>query len=172
MTSKAGELRVVAYAVQERVEEDGFAIGAELAHGAGGKLYWFGPVGVRGEQLLEEDDGAVVGGVDGFDGVEGDVGVFRDGKAGEAFGVAEFHGDDVLEEFGDNLCACYVAGLGEEFGVVCKKLPPVLGGLFVPVEDLFGGEDGLGHACSWRKARWPMSRRNCMPSKDIFASSA
>jgi hypothetical protein len=97
---------------------------------------------------VEEDDGAAVGGVDGFDGVEGDVGVFRDGEAGEAFGIAEFHGDDVLEEFGDGLCACDVAGLGEKLGVAGEELPPVLGGLLVPGENFFGGEDGLGHAGS------------------------
>jgi len=56
--------------------------------------------------------------------------------------------DDVLEEFGDRLCACDVAGLGEEFGVAGEELPPVLGGLFVPGENFFGGEDGLGHAGS------------------------
>jgi hypothetical protein len=57
-------------------------------------------------------------------------------------------GDDVLEEFGDSFGACYVAGFGEEFGVICKELPPALGGLFIPGEDLFSGEAGLGHAGS------------------------
>jgi hypothetical protein len=57
-------------------------------------------------------------------------------------------GDDVLEEFGDGFGACYVAGFGEEIGVICKEFPPTLGGLFIPGEDFFGGEDGLGHAGS------------------------
>jgi len=62
--------------------------------------------------------------------------------------VEELRDDDVLEEFGYGLCSCYVAGLGEKFGVMGEELPPVLGGLFVPGENFFGGEDGLGHAGS------------------------
>ena len=88
LTDQSGELRVVTDAVQKRVEEDGFAVGAERAHGAGGEVQRFVPVDIRGEELLEDGDRAVVGGVDGFDGVEGDSGVVGDGEAGEAFGVA------------------------------------------------------------------------------------
>jgi hypothetical protein len=47
-------------------------------------------------------------------------------------GLSFVHSDDVLEEFGDRLCACYVAGLGEKFWVGGEELAPVLGGLFVP----------------------------------------
>ena len=83
-------------------------------------------------------DGAVVGGVDGVDGVEGDVGVVGDGEFGEALGVAEFDGDDVLEEFGDGLYARDVAGLGEEFGMGVEELAPVGGGRFKPGDQFTG----------------------------------
>jgi hypothetical protein len=57
-------------------------------------------------------------------------------------------GDDVLEELRYGLCFCYVAGLGKEFGMAGEEFPPALGGLIVPGENLFGGEEGLGHAGS------------------------
>jgi hypothetical protein len=41
-----------------------------------------------------------VGGVERLNRVEGDIGVVGDGKICEPFGVAEFDGDDVLEELG------------------------------------------------------------------------
>ena len=145
VADKGGKLRVVADAVQERVEEDGFAVGEEWAPAASGEVQWFVPVDIGGNELLEDGDGAVVGGVDGVHGVEPDGGVVGDGETGQAFGVAELSGDDVLEEFGDGLCSGDVAGLGEEFGVAGEELPPALGGLFVPGEDFFGGEDWLGH---------------------------
>jgi len=148
LADEAGELGVVTYAMQESVEEDGLAVGAELAHGAGRELYRFVPVDVGGEELLEYFRRAVVGGVDGFYGVEWDVGIVGDGETGEAFAVAELYGDDVLEEFGDGLCACDVAGLREEFGVMDEELPPACGGLFIPCEKFFGAEDRLGHICS------------------------
>jgi hypothetical protein len=53
-----------------------------------------------------------------------------------------------------------------------EELSPALGGLFIPGKDLFGSKVGVGHDGSLCKARWPMSRRYCMPSKDIFASCA
>jgi hypothetical protein len=98
--------------------------------------------------LLEDSHGPVVGGVDGVDGVERDVGVVGDGETGEAFGVAKLRGDNVLEEFRDGLCSCDVAGLGKEFGVIGEKLSPARGGLFILGKDLFGGKEGLGHTRS------------------------
>ena len=88
LTHDAGELRVVADAVQERVEEDRLAVGAKRPHGAGCEVHWFVPIDIRGEELLEDSRGAVVGGVDGFDGVKGDGSVVGDRETSEAFGVA------------------------------------------------------------------------------------
>ena len=76
-------------------------------------------------------------GVDGFDGVERDCGVVGDGEVSETLCIAELSGDDVLEELSDGLCACDIAGLIEEIGVIGEKLPPTCGGLFVPGEDVF-----------------------------------
>jgi hypothetical protein len=66
LTHKARELRVVADAVQERVEEDGFAVGAERASAASGELQRFVPIDIRCHQLLEDGDGAIMSGVDGL----------------------------------------------------------------------------------------------------------
>ena len=98
--------------------------------------------------MLEDGDGAIVGGVDRVHGVKPDGVVVGDGESGQAFGVAELCGDDVLEEFGDGLCSSYIAGLAEKFGMVGEELPPALGGLFIPGEDFFSGEGGLGHTSS------------------------
>ena len=148
LTHEAGELGIVADTVQKRVEEDGLPIGTERSHGAGSEVHLFVPIGIRDKELLEDSRGLVLDGVDGFDGVERDRGIVRDGKAGETFGVAELRGDDVLEEFGDGLCSCDVTRLGEKFGVAGEELPPALGGLLVPGENFFSGEDGLGHTGS------------------------
>jgi len=88
LTRQTCELGVVTNAVQKRVEEDGLAIGAEGPHGAGGEVNWLVPIDIRGEELSKDDDGAVVGGVDGFDGVKGDGSVVGDRETSEAFGVA------------------------------------------------------------------------------------
>src|SRR5207302_1862890 len=116
--------RVVPNAVQECMEENGLAVGPDRAHCAGREIYGLAPIDIRGEELPEDRGGPVVGGVDGLNGVEVDCGVVGDGEAGEAFGVAELRGDDVLEEFGDGLCSCDVAGVGEELGVGREELPP------------------------------------------------
>ena len=108
-----------------------------------------------------------------FDRVVGDRGVSDDGQISEAFGVAEFDGDDVLQEFGDGLCARDVAGDGEEFGVLGEELAPAVRRSVRSRQDFFGGRVRLAHDCLlFVSALWPMSRRNCMPSKDIVASSA
>ena len=102
-------------------------------YGAGHELQRLVPVEVRGSQkLLEDGHGAVMGGVDGFCGIEGDVGVVGDGEVGQTLGVAEFDGYDVLEKFADGLRSGYVAGRGEEFGMAGEEFLPVGGGLFVP----------------------------------------
>src|SRR5438270_4687703 len=130
------------------MEENGLAVGPDRAHCAGREIYGLAPIDIRGEELPEDRGGPVVGGVDGVYEVEGDCGVIGDGEAGEAFGVAELRGCDVLEKLRDRLCAGYIAWLGEELGVGREELPPALGGLVVPGEDFFGGEDGVGHAGS------------------------
>ena len=91
LTHEGGELGVVADAVQKSVEEDGLAVGAELSPcvrvvKSNGSFQSMS----EAKSCWKILDGAVVGGVDGSDGVEGDVGVVGDGEASEAFGVAEF----------------------------------------------------------------------------------
>jgi hypothetical protein len=119
LTDEAGELSVVADTVQKRMEEHGPAVGVQRSHGSSGEVDRVFPVVVfSGEKLLEDGDGAIVRGVDGFDGVESDSSVVGDGKVGETFGVAELCGDDVLEEFGDGFGACDVARFDEEVRVI------------------------------------------------------
>src|SRR3982074_1001367 len=72
LTHEAGELSIVADAVQKRVEEDGFPVGAERPHGTSSELHWLVPIDIRDEELLEDSGGAVMGGVDRFDRVERD----------------------------------------------------------------------------------------------------
>ncbi len=98
-----------------------------------------------------------MGGEDVGGGVAGDgvVGSFFGG--GEALGVAELDGDDVLEELRDRLDAVDVALEGEDFGVLVDELVPVLGGLVVPGDEFFGGEGG-SH-CGFILERWGFGRR-------------
>ena len=49
LTNKAGELRIVTDAVQECVEEYGFAVGAGRAHTAGDEFQRFVPIDIGGQ---------------------------------------------------------------------------------------------------------------------------
>ena len=103
--------------VKKEVKEDGFAGRADRAHCPGGKLDCFVPIDFRIEKLAEERKGAIMGGVDRFDGIAGNIGVFSRGLVSEAFGEAEFYGYDVLEELGYGLDSHDVAGDGKKFSM-------------------------------------------------------
>ena len=112
MAHEAGELGIVPDAMEERVEEYRPAIGVEGPHRTGFEVNWFDPVDFGREKLLEDLNRTVVSGVDRFYGIEWNAVVIGDREAGEAFGIAKLRGDNVMEEFGDELCACDVTGFG------------------------------------------------------------
>lgn len=116
LTDEGGELRVVANPMEEEVNEDGLAGRASWAHCAGGKLDCLIPIHFRVEKkLAEEREGTIMGIVDRFDGIVGNIGVVGRGLVGEAFGVAKLNGYDVLKELGDGLDSHNVAGDGKQF---------------------------------------------------------
>lgn len=115
LPNEGGELRVVANPVEEEVKEDGFASRASRPHGAGRKLDCFVPIHFRVEKLAEERKGTIMGGVDRFDGIVGNVGVVGRGLVCEAFGKAELYGYDVLEELSYGLDSHDVAWDGKKF---------------------------------------------------------
>ncbi len=122
LPDEGGELGVVADAVHEGVDEDGAARGAEAAGGDGLEVELVVPVvGRVGEEDFDEAEGAVVGAEDLGGGAAGDFGVVGFGLGGEALGVAEFDGDDVLEEVGGGSGLADVAGEIEDFGVGGRK---------------------------------------------------
>jgi hypothetical protein len=152
LPSEAGELGVVAYAMQKRVKEDGLAVGAGLAHGAGGELEGFVPVDVGVEKFLEDRHGMVVRGEEGLHGVKRDVGVVGDGQLGEPFRIAKLNGDDVLKQLGNTPRARDIAGFGEEFGMGGEEPLPAGCGLFVPGDEFVRRESGFAYGCSSLKA--------------------
>jgi hypothetical protein len=77
--------------------------------------HFFPPVIVFFEQRPYQIDSAVVGCIDGVDGVVGNCRVVGLREFEETLGVAEFYGDDVLEELGYGLGFADVAREREDF---------------------------------------------------------
>src|SRR5579871_1153062 len=104
-------------AVEHRVEEHRLPGCAGGAVGTHDEVDGLVPVEVGGEGLMEDVYGAIVGGVDGVYGAEGDLVEVGFGEAGYALGPAEFDGNDVLKKLGCGDGAGYVTGNREDFGV-------------------------------------------------------
>ena len=96
LADQCAELRVVTDAVHGSVKVDGLERAAHGSVGARGELDGLVPIDVGGQGLFEERDGFVVGGVEGFDRVLGDLFEGGLGDARDALGPAEFDGYDVM----------------------------------------------------------------------------
>ena len=88
LADEGSQLRVVADAMEHRVEEHRLAGGAGRAVAAGDEVDDLVPVEVGGEGLMVDAEGAVVGGVEGVYGAEGDLVEVGFGEAGDALGPA------------------------------------------------------------------------------------